>query len=373
MMLAGVAMLLVSMVNNRTHGVKRCALSCLVTVTGMVLYSGRSVVPGKFIVFLPNVVMLAGLLLMLDGVRAFRRFRRRTGLMLAGTLLFLPAHWYWLYVSDNINARTVVFMLAVLLCCSALTSAMIMGVARRDRGIYWSTAAGFAIYGAAAFLKGCYALWGPPIQFWTGRPVDFVFLTAANVCICSCAFGLSMAINLKLQRETETLALYDPLTQLPNRRHFEETLEGAEQRACGAGSGIALIYCDVDNFKEINDKLGHAGGDTALRLVGNRLQGAVGESACVARVGGDEFLLLIENAPSHDRLYALVQRLKDSVDGEIKFAGRSAALNISCGLAVYPDDVGSVSDLIRLGDAAMYMMKQQHRVPSASPVTTHMQ
>lgn len=366
-LVAGAAMQLVSTVNKRTPGVKRCALACFVMILGMGLYSGRLFFPGKLILFLPNPVVIVATLILLDGVRAFRGLPQRRGWMAAGLAAFASAQWFWLYVRDDINARTVAHLAALAICCGALTWAMAARVTARDRAVYWSTAAGFAVYGLAAVAKGCDALWGPTVQLWVGRPVDFVFIAATNVCICGCAFGLSMAVNLKLQRETEVLALYDPLTRLPNRRHFEEQLEGAEQRASGPGWRIALIYCDVDNFKGINDQLGHEGGDSALRLVGQRLRAMAGNGSSVARVGGDEFLLLVEDAPSRDRLHALVEDLRKAVDGEFEFRGHTVTINISCGLSVYPDDVGSVSDLIRLADAAMYMMKQRGR---AVPLTS---
>jgi diguanylate cyclase (GGDEF)-like protein len=275
--------------------------------------------------------------------------------------MVLGGVYFWVFVRDDINARTTLDMLATATCTFCMAWAMAAHVAQRDRRVYWSTAAGFVIYGAAAILKGADAVWGPQIHFWTARPVDFVFLGALNVCIVGSAFGLSLAINLQLQHETEALALFDSLTLLPNRRHFEEYLERAEKRTFRSGNRIALVYCDLDDFKAINDAFGHEGGDMALRVVAERLRGVADEGHCVARVGGDEFLLLIENAPSRDALHALIQRLREAVEGEIELAGRSAMVKISCGLAVYPDDVGSVSDLIRLGDAAMYMMKQHGR------------
>jgi diguanylate cyclase (GGDEF)-like protein len=360
-LVAGTALLVVSTLNKGTSGVRRCALSCLCFVFGFALYPARLIVAGQLIVLIPNLLVFAGMLVLLDGVQAFRGIRRRTGLFAAGTLVFVASLCFWTFVRDNINARTVVEMLAVVVCAICVTVAMAADVPYRDRRIYWSTAAPFALHGLVALVKACDAVWGPPIHFWVPRPVDVVFAGTLNVCIVGCAFGLSIAINLKLQRETEELALYDSLTQLPNRRLFEENLERAEQRAFETGQRIALVYCDLDDLKGINDTLGHAGGDMALRLVGDRLRRVVDENISLARIGGDEFLLLIENAWSRDKIHALIQRLRASVEGEIEFEGRSATVRISCGLAIYPDDVGSVSDLIRLADAAMYMMKQHGR------------
>lgn len=361
MLLSGIGMFLVSTSSKGTRGVKRCAFSCLIFLVGFALYPARLIIPGKLIVLMPNLLVFAGMMVLLDGVRAFRGLRRHAGVIFAGALLYVLALCFWIFVRDDINIRTAVEMLTVVICAYYLTAAMAVGIPAADRRIYWPTAAGMAIHGVVSAIKGFDALWGPPIAYWTPRPVDFVFLVTLNLCIVGCAFGLSMAINLKLQRETEALALYDSLTELPNRRFFEERLERAEKGAFEAGGKIALIYCDLDDFKGINDALGHEGGDMALKLTGDRLRGAVEESVCLARIGGDEFLLLVENVHSRDEIHALIRHLTNAVEGEIEFKGRSAVLKISCGLAIYPDDVGSVSDLIRLADAAMYVMKQHGR------------
>lgn len=365
-LLAGCGLLLVSTLNRRTDGVKRCAFSCLFFLIGFALYPARLIIPGKWIIFLPNFLVFAGMVVLLDGVRAFRGLRRPTGFLIAGTLAYTSGLWFWLYVRDDINMRTVVEMLTVAVWAFLLAASLSRNVPRGDRRVYWPTAGIMAVQGIATCIKAIDAVGGPTIQFWTPRPTDFIFAGMLNLCIVGCAFGLSIAINLKLQRETEALALYDSVTQLPNRRFFEEKLEVAEKRAFESGCRIALVYCDLDDFKGINDVLGHEGGDAALKLVGDRLQGAVDKNVCLARVGGDEFLLLVENAPSRAEIHALIDRVTKSVEGEFEFNGKSASVRISCGLAIYPEDVGSVSDLIRLADAAMYVMKQHGRsVPAA--------
>jgi diguanylate cyclase (GGDEF)-like protein len=366
MLLSGIGMFLVSGLNRGTNGVRRCALSCLIFLVGFAFYPARMVFSGKWIVLLPNLLVFAAMMVLLDGVRAFRGLQRRSGFVIAGSLVYTSALAYWVYISDNINARTVVEMVAVVVCAFFLAAAMSVNVPLRDRRVYWPTAGGMALHGVVSALVGWHAMFGPPIIYGQAEPLNIVFLVTLNVCIVGCAFGLSMAINLKLQRETEALALFDSLTQLPNRRFFEENLEAAEKRAFESGHRIALIYCDLDDFKGINDELGHEGGDIALKLVAGRLRAAVGEEVCLARVGGDEFLLLVEDAHSRDSIHALIERVTSSVEGEIEYHGRSAMVKISCGLAIYPDDVGSVSDLIRLADAGMYVIKQHGRSVPAS-------
>jgi diguanylate cyclase (GGDEF)-like protein len=237
------------------------------------------------------------------------------------------------------------------------------GVPRTDRPVYWTTAAGFMLHGLSIFARAVVTVRGPVPLFMQVQPIDVINLITLNISTLGCAFSFAMATNLQLQRQTEKLARYDALTALPNRRFFEERLEEAERRAFERNDRIGLIYCDLDDFKDINDTLGHEGGDQALRMVADRLRAVAGEDACLARIGGDEFVLLVETAPSRESLSSLMDRLCNAVAGEVRYGGHVAQLRISCGLAIFPEDVGSASDLIRLADAGMYIMKQRGRHP----------
>jgi diguanylate cyclase (GGDEF)-like protein len=158
---------------------------------------------------------------------------------------------------------------------------------------------------------------------------------------------------------------------LPNRRFFEERLEESERRAVANAHRLALIFCDLDHFKKINDTFGHEDGDNALRLVASRMSEVVRDADCLARVGGDEFIVLLENAPPRDQVNALVQRLRQRVEGSVGPPGRAIPLQISCGVAMFPEDVASATDLIRLADGAMYLQKQQGRAVAELVGETH--
>ncbi len=168
-------------------------------------------------------------------------------------------------------------------------------------------------------------------------------------------------------RAAEKLSLYDPLTNLPNRRLLQERLALAELRSLSTGQPLALIYCDLDDFKNVNDRLGHVAGDKVLKTVASRLRGLLGEDVCLARVGGDEFIVLIEDGATREELTALVDNLSSVVGGIIHIDGQAVYPGMSCGLAMYPEDVESASDLMRLADVAMYSIKQQGKVATYLP------
>lgn len=360
--MTGVALLFAAQINKRVNGIKRCSTSSFVFCAAFALYPVRFLIPGKFIILLPNVLMVGAAFLMLDGIRAFREMPRPKLFLAVTASLYLPCFLYWLYIADNLNARVAVETLSTALPTGFAGWTMVAGVSRSDRPVYWSTGSGLLLQAVSMMGRTLDALNGQPrLDVFDARTIDLINAGTVNLAAIGCVFGLTLATNLKLHRATEKLALYDSLTNLPNRRLFEDRLENAEKRSYETGQQLALIYCDLDDFKAINDTLGHEGGDLALKLVADRLRAVVSGDVCLARVGGDEFLLLVENAHSRDEMHALIDRVRTAVEGDVEILGRIATLKISCGLAIYPEDVGSASDLIRLADAAMYMMKQHGR------------
>jgi diguanylate cyclase (GGDEF)-like protein/PAS domain S-box-containing protein len=155
----------------------------------------------------------------------------------------------------------------------------------------------------------------------------------------------------------QQLAYHDPLTGLPNRLLFNERLAEQVRRAEDDGSQFAVLFVDLDGFKAVNDKHGHAVGDALLAEVGNRLRTAAG-GALVARLGGDEFLLL---AGGDSPLGARADRICDVLEWPYELGGIEAVLGCSVGVALYPQDGTSSEDLIRAADAAMYRRKRANR------------
>lgn len=156
-------------------------------------------------------------------------------------------------------------------------------------------------------------------------------------------------------------ASHDSLTGLPNRSHALRTLQDALGRARAAGGACAVLMLDLDHFKEINDTLGHAFGDTVLTVVTERLRGTVREGDLLARLGGDEFIVVLEGAGEEaaiERAWDLVQAL----DRPLRVAGGQAqvSVNVSIGVAVYPEHADLPDVLLRRADIAMYEAKQAH-------------
>lgn len=163
------------------------------------------------------------------------------------------------------------------------------------------------------------------------------------------------------REELEHLARHDVLTGLYNRRAFQERLEHTLVRSLRSGGRFALLFIDVDNFKGINDRFGHEAGDAALRIVALRLSTATRKADTVARMGGDEFVVLLENPSQREDIVNIAEKLLESVRAPILFEGHAMQVGFSIGISQYPDDGDSAAQLLSRADQAMYETKAAGR------------
>lgn len=161
------------------------------------------------------------------------------------------------------------------------------------------------------------------------------------------------------QQVLEKQANHDVLTGLANRKLLQDRLAGAEARARRSGESFALVVVDLDKFKEINDTLGHTAGDDVLVSVGNKLKALPRSSDTVARIGGDEFVLLLEGVQKGEGLERLIANLSRIGDMPVILEnGVEVRVGLSIGVAMYPDDTSDIERLFSLADRDMYRDKQ---------------
>jgi diguanylate cyclase (GGDEF)-like protein len=171
--------------------------------------------------------------------------------------------------------------------------------------------------------------------------------------------GQATSLNLSLKDanyELSRMAMMDTLTQLPNRRLFQQHLEVAMGRMTRMGHSLAVAFIDLDGFKPINDALGHHIGDEVLLAVAKRLNAAVRGCDIVARMGGDEFVALIEDIKSDEDIVPIVERIIHSLRDVFFIDHHEISISASVGIAVYPRD-GDMRRLMVCADAAMYRAK----------------
>lgn len=171
------------------------------------------------------------------------------------------------------------------------------------------------------------------------------------------AFNAMTAAIQREQAELHRQANFDALTGLPNRMMAFDRIKLEINRAKRSNQRFAVFFIDLDNFKTVNDSLGHAVGDELLVAIGNRVQASIRESDIVARLGGDEFVVLAPDIANEVKAEELAGRLLKAVSEPQELAGRQVIANGSVGIALYPDNGRSVEELMANADNAMYQAK----------------
>jgi diguanylate cyclase (GGDEF)-like protein/PAS domain S-box-containing protein len=160
---------------------------------------------------------------------------------------------------------------------------------------------------------------------------------------------------------TAGLVYRDPLTGLPNRRLFEDRLAIALAQAHRYRHRLAVVFLDLDRFKQVNDTLGHAAGDALLKSVAQRLAGTVREGDTVARLAGDEFTLLLPGIHYAEDLAVVSRKLQEAMRRPHAIDGHDVRVTASGGISLYPEDGEAAEPLLRAADAAMYRAKERGR------------
>ena len=166
----------------------------------------------------------------------------------------------------------------------------------------------------------------------------------------------------RAERRIRYLARYDTLTKMPNRMQFQHLLQQAIARARRDQHSLALLYLDLDRFKEVNDTFGHAAGDRTLEILSERLTRKLTKETVIGRLAGDEFAMFVDGLPmdadNRAALQALARTLLDEISRTFYVNQQEVYLTASAGIAICPFDAENVIDLIRNADAAMYHSKQ---------------
>jgi diguanylate cyclase (GGDEF)-like protein len=163
------------------------------------------------------------------------------------------------------------------------------------------------------------------------------------------------------QRELVHLATHDALTGLPNRMLFMQKLESAIEEATRRDEALAVLFVDLDRFKQINDQFGHSVGDKVLVAVALRLRQVLCAGDVVARLGGDEFIVLIEGPHVAEAAPGIASRIMDALNETLLMDGHSMTVGASIGISQFPDDSGTAEELLLNADAAMYAAKSGGR------------
>ena len=195
-------------------------------------------------------------------------------------------------------------------------------------------------------------------QFWllmSAQPIRY----AGGVCLLTALANIDD--RKRLQEDMRRKAMHDQLTGLPNRAMFMESLDHAVRKARRRSGRFSVLFLDLDRFKEVNDSLGHAAGDRMLQVVAERLTSAVRQSDLVARIGGDEFVILIEEHKGPEEVMIVAQKVLAYLFRPVLLEWREVNISGSIGIASYPEDGQDLEALVKNADAAMYLAKERGR------------
>lgn len=175
--------------------------------------------------------------------------------------------------------------------------------------------------------------------------------------------GTLQDITEKSQYEEmiHSLAYYDSLTHLPNRALFKERLEKAISRASRLKGKLAVMYLDLDNFKIINDSMGHDMGDKTLQKLAKKITACIRTEDTLSRIGGDEFIILLEDITGKDEAIYTAQRIQETCSQPLLIDDKEIYASFSVGICIYPDNGEDMQTLIKNADTAMYHVKSNHK------------
>ncbi|WP_027721092.1 sensor domain-containing diguanylate cyclase [Maridesulfovibrio zosterae] len=192
--------------------------------------------------------------------------------------------------------------------------------------------------------------------FWASETITAVYDDDGKIIRYE-GFLIDISESKEHEETLRRLAMYDNLTGLPNRVLFDDRIKQAIAHAKRTKLKVAILYADLDNFKPVNDELGHIAGDAVLKEVVGRFKNCLRTSDTVSRIGGDEFIFILQDIALNNQIEAVAHRIIESMRSPFYLADKNYRLGVSIGITVFPDTCNEKDDLIRIADEAMYRAK----------------
>lgn len=356
----GLLLLLVWVQNTRVQAVAWWATAHLMRATSVMLYGLYGSVPDLVSIDLPNVLLFTSFGVTWNGARVFNGRNALPGSLIAGAALWLLASQWVSLDAGEIRGQ----LSAMIIAAYTWLTAYEFWRARNEPLVSrWPAIAMFITHGAMFLLRT------PLNALVHGQDTDAI-LTSAWLSVLSLeAFLMTIAtafILLAMSKERtelrhKTAAMIDPLTGLLNRRAFLQDAEALLQQQIQRDRPIAVLLIDLDHFKSINDRFGHAVGDKVLQVFAKTTRMGLRQTDLVGRLGGEEFTVVLADA-SVDNAYLVADRLRRAFAASAAtMDGQPLNATASIGVAVIVDPGQDLAHLITLADQALYLAKARGR------------
>ncbi|WMD22903.1 GGDEF domain-containing protein [Achromobacter seleniivolatilans] len=344
-------------------GIQAFTVANALAAFSMLSYASAEIVPPGLYVMLSNATWVCAVSLVYVGVRQFFGLRPHIARTLGISGICIAAFAWMLYVQGNLVGRMVLF--SVFTCVVMLATGRLMYRHRKrihTRGVMlYVMLAVFGLAALHALRVVVYGFgWEAPVSMLQLSRWGLVFIVCGSVAVPALFLALLLLIQTSLSEQMQAALTFDSLTHAYSRRSILDELDHELHRCDRGGGKFAVLVLDIDHFKSINDRYGHAAGDTALRHYAQVVQNAVRGSDRFGRMGGEEFVLLMYDC---DPARALVQaqRVCDALrDTPLYLQGVEVPMTTSGGVATY--QMGDSADVILArADVALYRAKEQGR------------
>lgn len=305
----------------------------------------------------------AGTGLQYSGIRTF--LDKETGWripLLVVALVFVQTAWSAL-IHPDIRFRSIANSLVFAAVDAACARMLLVRVRSPLRTAYWLTGISFAALAAMFLVRALDIAYSSPQSYglYAQLPINQITFFLASIAQLSLGFGFVLMLNYRLADELEHLAARDFLTGAFNRRSLEQEASQRLLRCTRKNETLTAMMVDVDHFKKINDRFGHAAGDEVLRRLAVLAQGVIRTGDYFARYGGEEFCILLDSV-TRDQAWRMAERLREVYAGtSVRFGDEAIHSTISIGVADSGKAGDSLSRLFGAADEALYRAKQEGR------------
>lgn len=347
-------------INRYEKGVGFWSAGAIICATGFLLLWLKPYI-GNYSIFLNNTGTLTAFLVIFEGILRYRGFGSSSK-----RIRFIPLFIIFFMIISFLNRDdpTMRYLFhdpiaIILFFLSAYF--LIYRTKGLERIVHLVPASAFLLLMSGFIYRWYLAVTGEIGYGFPPHPFMITFFLVLIVWGLGWTYGLSMAVNFRVQQRIIDIAGRDELTGLPNRRNMNETIENLVRDALINKQKFFVFLLDANGLKQINDSYGHAFGDKVLTVFAGAIKESIREGDFSARIGGDEFVIIIKPKTGREDIGYFLNRIRSSIEKIRIVNGKKVQLRVSQGFAVFPDDGSHIDKLLAVADRRMYEEKTEDR------------